>query len=181
MNKDLFGNPIVKTPEEPELYLREKDEISIYARTERLKYLSKINPEGLVFSGQLELVLSYRELQEVYINGHFLSTIVLGQAWIEKTLQIYMYLVDLNNISKKGFSAMLKHCSENNLVHEYLIMKIENFRLIRNPITHLKSFEYEHSLGKRAFKNKENPLIQLEKDSKEMIEICAYIAKNGWR
>lgn len=154
MNKDLFGNPIEKKLDVAELYLREKDEATIYIRAERLKYLSKINPEGLIFSGQMELYLSYKELQETFIQGHFLSTIVLGQAWIEKILHSYLNSVGLNNIAKKGLSGMVKYCWENNLAHEYLLSKIENFRLIRNPITHLKSFDYEHGLDQRSFKNK---------------------------
>lgn len=181
MNKDLFGNPIINIKGDAELYLQEKDKMTISSRAERLEYLQKLNPEGMIFGGQMELIFSYRELQDVYIDGHFLSTIVLGQAWIEKLLHIYLQLNDLGNIAKKGFSVMIKYCGENDLVHEYLIKKIEKFRLIRNPITHIKSFDYEHSLDKRSFKNKENPMIQLENDAREIIEISGHIAKYGWK
>ena len=67
----------------------------------------------------------------------------------------------------------------NKLIHEYILIQIDKFRQIRNPITHLKELDYEYNLSNRSFKNKTNPLIQLEIDATKIIEICGHIAKYG--
>ena len=179
MDTDLFGNKIKREETKTEWYLRQKDEQTMSSRVSRLEYLHKLNPEGLIFSGQLELVLSYRELQDTYINGHFLSVILLGQSWIEKILHSHLESLGLKSVTKKGFAFMTQYCQDNQLVDDYLTKKMNKFRLIRNPVSHLKSDDYEHDLSKRAFRNQKNPMTQLELDAKEIIEICGHVAKHG--
>ena len=74
---------------------------------------------------------------------------------------------------------MIKHCIENNLVNAVLTKKMDKFRLIRNPIAHIKQENYEHNLGVRSSLSKNNPFVQLEKDAKEVIEISTHIARYG--
>ena len=180
MNKDLFGNPIKHQNTEWENYLEEKDFFTRETRSERLNYWEKLNPYGIAFAGELELIYSYTELKEIYVAGHFLSSIVLGQAWIEKTLQLKLEQTGHENIAKKNLYKMINHCFDNSLANKYLLEKVDKFRLWRNPITHLKSPDYEHNLSSRTFKNKTEPLKQLEKDAKEVIEVAIHIARFGW-
>jgi hypothetical protein len=179
MNKDLFGNEIHYPESKVGGYIKNKDELTFSARVARLEYLHKLNPDGLSLAGNMELVLSYRELQEVYINGHYLSVILLGQSWIEKNLHIYLEKIGLKNITKKGSAAMIQHCIDNNLINGVLSKKMDKFRLIRNPIAHIKSENYEYNLGVRSSLSKNNPFVQLEKDAKEVIEISTHIARYG--
>lgn len=179
METDLFGEEIRKKETKTELYIKNRDEQNFDSKVSRLEYLHKLNPDGIAFAGNMELVLSYRELQEIFINGHYLSVILLGQAWIEKNLHIHFEQIGLKNIAKKGSAFMINYCIENNIVNEILTKKMDKFRLIRNPIAHIKSSEYEHSLDKRSMNNRKNPFIQLEDDAKEVIEISGHIAKYG--
>ena len=179
METDLFGEKINRKETKTEWYLRNKDEQTLQARSTRLEYLHKLNPEGMSLAGNMELVLSYRELQEVFINGHFLSAILLGQSWIEKNLHIYLTENGLKNIAKKGPKYMIDYCVEHKLIDRILTKKMDKFRLIRNPIAHIKSSDYEYCLDKRSTANRNNPFIQLEKDAKEIIEISTHIAVFG--
>lgn len=179
MNTDLFGEEIKKPETKVGLYIKDKDEQTFDLRVQRLEYLHKLNPDGLSLAGNIELVLSYRELQEVYINGHYLSVILLGQSWIEKNLHIHLEKEGLKNITKKGAAYMIDYCIENKLITEIIANKMNKFRLIRNPIAHIKSENHEHNLGNRSSKNRNNPFIQLEKDAKEVIELSTHIARYG--
>ena len=87
MKKDLFGDDIKPEPLDiTEQYVKDRDEIYFADKAKRLKYLHKINPGGLIMSGPIEFVLTYREVQLCFIDGHFLATIVLAQAFVEKLL-----------------------------------------------------------------------------------------------
>ena len=78
---DFFGNKIMQI-ESPQMdYLRNRDNYTLSARVSRLEYLHKLKPDGMSFIGSdMELIFSYREMQDSFINGQFLSTILLGQS-----------------------------------------------------------------------------------------------------
>ena len=135
MEHDLFGNETSKTPDLTENYISDRDQICFQDRVNRLKYLHKINPGGLVLAGQSELVLTYREIQLCYIDGHFLATIVLSQAFVEKIVFDFYMRKGFDKIAKKGFSAILEHSKENKIIKEFIIKRLNKMRLIRNPIT----------------------------------------------
>src|SRR5690606_5738225 len=144
-----------------EQYIKKRENLFFQQKVKRLKYLHKINPHGLTLAGQAELVLTYREVQLCYIDGHFLATIILSQAFVEKIIHDFYNKLGHQNIAKKGFNEILKHAGINNLINEYIIKQINLIRQIRNPITHLKTPEYEHSLDKRSFKNTRLPHLQI--------------------
>jgi len=177
MQKDLFGNDVKQASLDiTEQYIKDRDEVMFIQRSNRLKYLHKINPSGITLAGQAELVLTYRELQLCFIDGHTLATIVLGQAFVEKVLHHYYNQIGLTEIAKKGLNAILQHAIKNKTLNPYVIKKVDKIRLIRNPITHLKENDYKHSLDNRSYNSKTSPMNQLEKDAKEAIEIATFIA-----
>jgi len=58
--------------------------------------------------------------------------------------------------------------------------KLDFIRLIRNPITHIKSWEYEHSLDKRSFNEKKHPWYILEEDARLAISILIHVTQKGF-
>lgn len=177
--KDLFGDTITEEFDDFKEYLKRYDNETLNERAVRLKYLDKIKSDGyLMTSGDLELGYTYQEVQFAFVHGYFLSTLVLAQAFIEKLLQNYFIL---HNIAcRKTFDAMLKYARENELFNEYIIRKLDFIRLIRNPITHNKSWEYEHSLDKRSYTERKHPLNKLEEDAKLAISIMIHITQRGF-
>jgi len=131
-------------------------------------------------AGQIELVLTYREVQFCFIDGHFLATIVLPHAFVEKLLHGHYNKLGFDKIATKGLNAILQHATKNKTITKFLIDRINAIRLMRNPITHSKDFNYEHGLDKRSYKNKTSPFIQLEKDAQEALEIATFIALKGF-
>jgi len=177
--KDLFGDNIIEPENDYVAYLKLYDKQTIDERVRRLKYLDKIKSDGyLMTSGDMEIGYTYQEVQFAFLNGHFLSTLVLSQAFIEKLLQSYFFE---NKIKcRNTFDGMLKYARENDLFNEYIIKKLDFIRLIRNPITHLKSQEYEHSLDKRAYSEKKHPWYKLEEDARLAISILIHVTQKGF-
>ncbi|MCF8346506.1 MAG: hypothetical protein K9G38_04775 [Bacteroidales bacterium] len=180
MMKDLFGENISEEVDDFKEYLKQNDSETLNDRVERLKYLNKIKSDGyLMTSGDLELGYTYQEVQFAFVQGYFISTLVLNQAYIEKLLQSYFIQ---NNIKcRNTFDAMLKYARDNELFNEYIIRKLDFIRLIRNPITHLKSQEYLHTLDKRASNEKKHPWHKLEEDARLAISIMIHVTQKGFK
>lgn len=175
---NLFGEENIENDDDHKSFLKQRDEETLYGRVNRLKYLQKIKSDGVLFSGDMELAQTYGEVQYAYVEGFFLSTLVLSQAFIEKLMQSHFELRGIK--CRNTFNGMLKYAKENDLFNEYVVRKLDFLRLIRNPITHLKSIEYEYGLGKRSHIAKKHPLEKLEEEATLAISIMIHIVQKGF-
>ncbi len=173
-SKDLFGNDFEYASEllDEIDYVKSRDEIFLGNKAQRLKHLKTINPDGLVLAGGSDFVLIYRELQLCYIDGNFLATIVLAQAFVEKIVHSYFIEKKLESVADRGLYQMIVYLKKTLVISDFAFNLIDNLRLIRNPITHLKKSDYKHSLDNRSKGN--SPMIQLEKDAKMAIEVATF-------
>lgn len=177
-NLDLFGNAPRLTKMRPtklESELLKYDKNTFTARLERLKYLHKIYPKGLFLSGDMEFVYTWSEIKECYISGHFISTILLVQAFIEKVFHQFFQDIGEQKSANEGLASMIKLARRKNLINSLILDKVDDLRLKRNPFTHSKDYNYPHTLQRRIIKNKSQPDKQLEQDSKEAIQILFLI------
>jgi hypothetical protein len=81
--KDMFGHPVKRRTDRHEKLLAKIDKESFARRVERLKFVESITGD-LGMMGSLETVFIFREAGWAYINGAFISTILLSQAFIER-------------------------------------------------------------------------------------------------
>lgn len=153
MQTDLFGNKPIKKITKFETTLKKYDTETLDGRVERLKYINTLLPNEYVFGGDLETIFIFEEAKMAFINGQFISTILLAQAYIERTLQIHYNSIGLNTISKKGLKAIIDHAKKNKTIHHFLLPTIDELRKIRNPFVHLKEYEHDFNLSQRIFKN----------------------------
>lgn len=177
--KNLFGEENIEKDDDITTFLKQKDEETLYGRANRLKYLQKIKSEGVLFSGDVELAHTYGEVQYAYVEGFFLSTLVLSQAFVEKMMQNEFKLRMIK--CRNTFNSMLNYAKENELYNEYILRELDFLRLIRNPITHLKSMEYEHGLGKRSHEAKKHPIEKLEEEATLAVSIMIHVAQKGFQ
>jgi hypothetical protein len=177
MERDLFGEELPPKPLDiTEQYVKDRDELFFAEKAKRLKHLHKINPGGLMMAGPIEFVLTFREVQLCFIDGHFLATIVLAQAFVEKLIHEHYKKLGLESISNKGLYAMLQHARKHKTISSFVVNHVDAIRLMRNPITHTKDINYQHGLDKRSYNNRTSPFIQLEKDAKKALEISTLLA-----
>lgn len=169
---NLFGENVPQKKKRPtrlEKVLLDFDKNSFEERLSRLQFVDKVFPKGHSFLGQMELIYTFEEAKNSFINGQFIATIILAQSFIEKVFHVHFAELGYEAVAKKGLNEMIKFGKKNNLINEFILEKVDNIRKIRNPFTHLKEFSYPHSLTNRIFQNRTQPYEQLEKDAKEAI------------
>lgn len=176
MQADLFGDKPIKKITKFETALKQYDKETIDERVERLKYINTLLPGEYMFGADPETIFIFEEAKMAFINGQFISTILLSQAYIERSLQIHYNSIGFDTIAKKGLKAIIDHATKNKTIHHFLLPKIDELRKIRNPFVHLKEYEHDYNLSQRIFKN-----IKDGKSYKDFSEIIYDDAKEAIR
>jgi len=176
MQGGLFGNKPTKKNTKFETTLKKYDSNTIDERVERLKFINTLIPGEYIFGADPETIFIFEEAKMAFINGQFISTILLSQAYIERSLQIHYNSIGLDSVAKKGLKAILDHARKHKTIHHFLLPKIDELRKIRNPFVHLKEHEHNYNLSQRILKN-----IQEGKSYKYFTEIIYDDAKEAIR
>lgn len=177
---DLFGDsiPPKKKYRRHEKGLLQYDKMTFEERLERLTFISHIYPKGLLLVGDMEFVLAFNETKDCFITGHYISTIILAQSFIEKIFFDFFMKNNLKKQAESGLAGMIKYAEQNSLINSLLLKKVDDLRLKRNPFTHPKDWSYPHDLSKRMQRNKTQPHEQLKKDATEAIEVMFTLASH---
>jgi hypothetical protein len=184
VQRDLFGKKVKPKYDKLAQALKNNDKQTFEARLKRLRYLDNMLPPDSGMAGLMEPVQIFEEARLAFLNGAFIATILLCQAFIEHWLAGYISATSKKAEIPSTLEGMLKLCSKEGLMHTYIVEKINYIRLVRNPLTHPKSFDYPYSLSQRLFKmiREEGDMIErrtkntdigdlLEQDAKSAIEI----------
>jgi hypothetical protein len=174
--KDLFG--YTKKPRRPRLEaaLLKHDRESLDARLERLRHLQRIFPRGYSFLSAVETAYIFNEAKMAYINGLFVSTILLAQAHIEHCLQGYVASRGDDRFAKSGLAQITKFLRSKNLLHEFLLDRIDRLRKLRKPYSHLQDCDYPDSLSKRAFAHNHDFEATLRHDAEFALALMYEVA-----
>ncbi len=185
IQRDLFGDEVKPEYDNLRIELELIDGDTFESRLIRFKYLDNLRSPytceygcsdvGMV--GYMEANLLYEEAGLAFVNGAFIATILLCQAFIEHWLT--EYISEKKELAKipNSLERMLELCREEGLMHNYLVEQINNVRLLRNPFTHPKPYEYPYSISQRLAKMKKDtkrrPIAEdlLEQDAKNAIDI----------
>jgi hypothetical protein len=169
--KDLFGNPVKKRKSKSEILLERIDRNTFQERVKRLKYLESISPGNFGMTGSIEPVFIFHEAGWAYLNGAFIATIILSQAFIERRLQDFMTSKGLEQEAKRGVQFIISYCRKHQLINDYLLDKIDHLRQTRNPLAHLKPYDHPFTLGQRTYKERKRPDEILEREAKEALSL----------
>jgi len=170
--KDLFGNKAKPKLDKETAELKQLDARTIKNRAERLKYLESIYPRWVSMFGEMEPIFIFEEARLTFLNGAFISTILLCQAFIEHWLTQYLSSKSDPGEMPKTMEGMLERCRKDGLIHEYLVDRIDLLRRIRNPFTHKKRYEHPYLLSRRMFEKKLPPEDVLEQDAKDALALA---------
>ncbi len=186
MERDIFGNKIEKKKRKSRLEsgLLKYDTSTFSSRLERLKYINKIFPDGISMMADIETIFIFDEAKMAFINGEYISTILLTQSFIKRIIQHHYNSIGLNKESQKGLKYLVKHAKENQIIHEYLLDKIELLRKKRNPFTHLKSNNHEFTINNRFYKNLnkfEDIHKMLENDAKDAMSLMYTVSISNFK
>ena len=171
MNRDLFGNKIKKKKDKLELVLKKIDSSSFLERLERVKYLDKIIPQDRGFLFSEETYYLFDEAISSFINGQFVTTILLSQSFIEHWLKDRIAKDKVKKYGRPGLAAIIKAMKENDTANIGLLNKIDRLRKIRNPFVHSKNFDYEYNISRLAINQRITPDEILFKEAKDSISL----------
>ena len=169
MEKDLFGNVKKKRKTKVESFLAKRDKETFSKRVERINYLNKIIPKNSSFLFSIEMNYLISEVIECFINGQFVSTIILSQSFFEQWLHNFLISKGYEKEAKKGLKVILGVVEKNKYLPKSIVNKIDEIRKIRNPFTHLKSNDYEYLLTRQTYMKQIEPDEYLLIKSKDAI------------
>ena len=175
--KDLFGKQVRKKRTRLEILLAKADRDSLPERVERLRYLRRVVPNRLGMAGSMEHIFTFNEAQAAFLNGQYIGTLLLAQAFVERLLQSEMNHRGYPGATR-GLKYIVKYCTDNQLLPLSALRKIDHLRKIRNPFAHLKPYDYPYNLSQRIFerlKEFRDPEQMLFDDAKEAISVMIMV------
>jgi len=175
-DKDLFGHVKKRRPTRLRSSLRKIDEKSFENRLTRLKQLQEIFPKGYSFLLPPETAFVFDEAKAAFVNGQFISTILLAQAFIEHIFQCKLDERGETTMANAGLATMVKYLRKENLLHEFLAKKVDELRRIRNPFVRLQDNLHSPGFINRAIKEKISFEKVLEDDAWKALSLMYQIA-----
>ena len=167
---DLFGEPVRTLRSRSQSEIERYDERSRADRVARLNYVKRVHPRG-GFGMPIETMMLFTEAKMAFIDGLFVSVLLLCNASIEHTLGSMLEARGFREEAARGLAAQVKCARKAKLLDEYLLRKADQLRAIRNPFVHLKPFGHEHGIGARMLQANRHPHDILEADARAALSI----------
>ena len=164
------------TPD-PLQWLNNEDEVCRDGRLSRLKWLVERTPEGRwIFEwGGLMSKYLFEEARYCFVYGQYLATVLLGIAYIERTLASLFYAEGYNKARRLGLRNLLKMAKERVWIGDGLFNAINNSRIIRNALAHFHTPTDSTTIEMRAFAAESHYYEVLESDARNIIEAMLLI------
>ncbi len=124
----------------------------------------------------LETTLIFSEAKMTFINGEFISTVLLASAFIEHRLAAFLDVRGFRKEAKAGLAVIITCARDNQLVDDHLLTKAELIQKIRNPFVHLKPYTHPHNLGQRARAKSGDLAAVMEADARDALSTMYAIA-----
>lgn len=176
MKKDLLRRPLKAKMPYLAPTLQRFDKRTFQERLERLQHLQTIFPKGYGFLLPAESAFVLSEVKMCFINGQFIATIMLAQAFIEHTLQASLVRMGHPRVAGRSLSEITKWFRRNRPQHDYLMGKIDKLRGFRNPFSHLRPFDDPDTIGQRMLKSKQPPEVIIEKAARDALALMYQVA-----
>ncbi len=171
LERDLFGKVIPKKKSRLQTELEKFDRDTMQGRMDRLKFVKAFIPRNVWLSMSIETATIFSEVKMAFVNGEYVSTILLAVCFAEHWLGGYL---EGRKYSKKAYSSLstiIDTLREDALVPEYLLSRLDRLREIRNPFVHMKNWDHPAKLDRRWILERKPPFELLEEDAREALSL----------
>ncbi len=160
-----------------EKWLKDEDSKCFEDRLSRLNWLSETSPaaEYWTFSGGLLAKSLFEEARYCFVYAQYLATILLGLAYIERTLAALFYGAGRSDLERQGLSVLLKEAHAEGLIDSTEFQDLERIREKRNAYAHFRRPGHQYSMETRAFLEDEAPYNIIEQDATTVIAAVFHI------
>jgi len=177
--KDLLGDEAEDTDEIVQ-YLSEVDKDTLEARASNLSFIIRIAPNS-GFAMPHESFLVFTEARDAFVNGLYVATIMLAQAFIEHRFQIFMGQIGEHEAATKGMNNILRRLLVLRPQYAFILDKVDKLRAFRNPFSHLKPFDHPHTIGQVSLQRQVHPNQVLFERAKDSLSLMYTVANMDLR
>jgi hypothetical protein len=177
-NRDLFGRK-ERPRQKFSATLKEYDRFTFPNRLKRLQFVNNIIPRGGSYFLEIELYYILTEAKMSFIDGQYISVLLLSNAFIELWLGNYLISLGFKKEAQKGLKSILDCLKKNRLLDDFLLEKINEIRKLRNPFVHIKPENHPDRLTRRIGRLFEDPIHILENDAKKALSLMYQISATG--
>lgn len=141
------------------------------ARAERVEWLALHEPVSVgAIMGRSETMQLLSEARAVFINGHFVATLIIAMSFVEHTIVEELQLLGHVNGSPQFGSALITAEQHKTFPKDWL-SRAKALSLRRNSFVHLKDPSNDNGLGVRIRHEQRHPLLILEEDAKDAMDL----------
>lgn len=159
--------------------LQENDARTLESRAARKSEVSPFTYEG-VNSPVYEYL---RELDKLYVDGHFMATIVFAAAIVEYVLRQRLYLVaDILRVDRAGLGTLCTMAARKKVLSNNAIQQVRLVNKMRNTVVHVDT-DFAQDLMEAAIPDIDDPYVRTTwffggSRLSLMANICAEMARN---
>ena len=141
-------------------------------RAQRLGPLLKAIPmpeEGMFFQGELSS-WTFEEVRLAYVNGLYLSTVLLSLAFVEREIAGRLYAAGWNEAKNAKLVMLLTKAHETSVINRGEFDTFQGLRRIRNSIAHFHGPLASSSASMRTISEDKQPNEVFAEDAKRTID-----------
>lgn len=150
--------------------LEQRDADCRVERVERILVEAALQNDRSACEGRPESLALLNEAHDVFINGHFIATLLLALASIEHTMEEELKKLGYETERFTFYDAYEIFLNKNIFPIDWL-HQAKALSGRRNGFAHLKPADDKNSLGKRIYEEKSHPQTILEQDAENSIDL----------
>ncbi len=117
----------------------------------------------------------YEEAWYCFVYGQFLSSIILGMAYIEHTLAALLFGTGRSHLERANISELLREAVSLNWLNQEELDSIQHARKMRNNVLHFRRPLIEGGIVHRSVERKEQPYSILEEDARYIMKVMFHL------
>jgi hypothetical protein len=161
--------------------LVEADAATRDERADRLAFLLREfgPPADMLLVGGMGAMFAISELQNSFLNGNFMGTILLCQVFVEHSLAGSYALGGDDNLMLDGFKVLIDRSLADGRISAPLAARLQDLREMRNPYNHPRPFSKPNNLLQRIVTRKTDPHEMASEDAQTAISIVVDFIREG--
>ena len=133
-----------------------------------------------LFPGAWLATQQFEEARYCYVYGQFVASVLLGLAFVERTLAAMFYGGGRNDLQRATSQQLFEEAHKVGWLTTSDLTAFEAARDLRNPLTHFRRPMHEDLPDVRAFKEDREPTEVLEQDAKNVLAaVFKLVARNA--
>jgi len=158
-------------------WIEEEDERTRDDRVERAAWVLSFgwSENGYMLFGGHGSLAPFDELRQAFINGEFVATVLLGQAFLEQLLAGYLDLAGGGVVGSPGLAEILKQFRDRGWIDETDFGVLDDVRRLRNPYAHYRDAQHKDNLARRVMTEREDYTVLIERDARSVVRALMHL------